>query len=230
MSVESKHRFSIEEYKRMAETGVLQPDSRVELLEGEIIEPMNAERLHEAIRRFDATNAADPNTEEAEGQAWPRELLYAHRLSKRILQLCPDASEELQLAARSQHICRWTVPRQSYPMTRPGYLKWRADLRAFHAEKAGQILQEVGYPDPTIRRVRELILKQGFPHDPEARLLEDALCLVFLEYQFAEFAHRTPREKVLNAVRKTWNKMTPAGQAEALKIPGVAEIVPSVSN
>lgn len=189
---------------------------------------MNTERLHEAIRRFDAANATDPNTEEAAGQAWPRELLYARRLSERVLQLCPDASEELQLAARSQHICRWTVPRQSYPMTRPGYLKWRADLRTFHAEKAGQILHEVGYPEAAVNRVRELILKKGFPNDPEARVLEDALCLVFLEYQFAEFADRTPRDKVLNAVQKSWNKMTPAGRAEALKIPGVPDILASI--
>ena len=33
-----KHRFSVKEYYRMAETGVLRPDARVELLDGEIID------------------------------------------------------------------------------------------------------------------------------------------------------------------------------------------------
>jgi Uma2 family endonuclease len=38
MSVQTKHRFSVKEYYRMAETGVLKPDARVELLNGEIID------------------------------------------------------------------------------------------------------------------------------------------------------------------------------------------------
>jgi Uma2 family endonuclease len=32
------HRFTVEEYYRMAETGILQPDAKVELLDGEIID------------------------------------------------------------------------------------------------------------------------------------------------------------------------------------------------
>ena len=36
MSAQTKHRFSVKEYYRMAETGVLRPDARVELLNGEI--------------------------------------------------------------------------------------------------------------------------------------------------------------------------------------------------
>jgi Uma2 family endonuclease len=38
MFVRTKHRFSVREYCRMAETGVLRPDARVELLNGEIID------------------------------------------------------------------------------------------------------------------------------------------------------------------------------------------------
>ena len=38
MFVQTKHRFSVKEYYRMAETGVLRPDARVELLNGEIID------------------------------------------------------------------------------------------------------------------------------------------------------------------------------------------------
>jgi Uma2 family endonuclease len=38
MVVQTKHRFSVKEYYRMAETGVLRPDARVELLNGEIID------------------------------------------------------------------------------------------------------------------------------------------------------------------------------------------------
>ena len=179
----------------------------------------DAPRFREAVRRFDEANAADPNTEEAEGRAWPRELLYAHRLTAWVMQLCPDASEELRLATRSQHICRWTIPRATYEMTRAGYLKWRADLKTFHARKAGEILQEVGYPESVVARVQALNLKKDFPRDPESRVLEDALCLVFLQFQLGELARHSTADKMINALRKSWNKMTSTAQAEALKLP-----------
>jgi len=38
MLAHTKHRFSVKEYYRMAETGVLKPDARVELISGEIID------------------------------------------------------------------------------------------------------------------------------------------------------------------------------------------------
>jgi hypothetical protein len=175
-------------------------------------------RFEHALRRFDDENARDPNTEMSEGISHPRELLLARRLFDWVLRLCPDASEPLRLAARCQHLCRWTIPRASYPMDRAGYLRWRNDLKQFHARKAGEILKELGYNPETIQRVQELNLKKNFPADPEGRVLEDALCLVFLQYQFADLAARIAEDKVINALRKSWNKMTPAAQAEALKL------------
>ena len=103
-------------------------------------------------------------------------------------------------------------------MDRAGYLKWRADLKKFHAQKAGDILREAGYDDNVIRRVQELNLKKDFPNDPEGRVLEDALCLVFLEYQFADLALKTAEDKTINALQKSWQKMTGAARAEALKL------------
>ena len=167
-----------------------------------------------AIRRFDDENARDPNKENGQ----PRELLYAQRLTDWVLRLRPDASETLRLAARCQHLCRWEIPRANYPMTRPGYLKWRTDLKKFHAQRAGEILREVGYDDDTVRRVQDLNLKKNFPADPECRVLEDALCLVFLEFQFTDLAAKTDDDKMINAVKKSWEKMTEAGRAEALKL------------
>src|SRR5262249_21136935 len=145
-----------------------------------------------------------------------RELVYAEWLTNWVLRLCPQASEELRLAARSQHLCRWMVPRSSYPMTRPGYLKWRERLKQFHAQKAGEILLELGYSMATITRVQSLNLKKGFPQDPDTRVLEDALCLVFLEHQLAELAEKTSEDKMVNALQKSWKKMTAAARKLAL--------------
>jgi len=181
-------------------------------------QPRNAELFEAALRRFDEENSRDPNVETVDGANHPRELLYARRLSDWVLRLCPDASEELRLAARCQHICRWEIPRNSHPMTRAGYLQWRATLKKFHAQKAGGILHELGYGEDVLRRVQDLNLKKNFPNDPEGRVLEDALCLVFLQFQFAELAAKTAEDKTINALQKSWQKMTEAARAEALKL------------
>jgi hypothetical protein len=184
----------------------------------ETFQPRDAKRFEAALRRFDEENSRDPNREIAGGVSHPRELLFAQRLTGWVLRLCPDASEELRLAACCQHICRWEIRRASYPMVRPGYLKWRADLKIFHARKAGEILHEAGYDEDTIRRVQDLNLKKHFPDDPETRVLEDALCLVFLQFQFAGLAAKTDEGKTINALQKSWQKMSEAARAEALKL------------
>ncbi len=184
----------------------------------ETFQPRDAKKFEAALRRFNAENSRDPNREAVGGVSQPRELLYAQRLTSWVLRLCSDASEELRLAARCQHICRWEIPRDSYPMTRAGYLKWRADMKQFHAQKTGEILREVGYDETAIRRVQELNLKKHFPDDPESRALEDALCLVFLQFQFAGLAAKTAEGKTINALQKSWRKMTDAARAEALKL------------
>jgi Domain of unknown function (DUF4202) len=184
----------------------------------ETFQPGDPRRFEAALRRFDEENSRDPHVEEVAGVTRPRELLYAQWLTEWVLKLCPEAPEELRLAARCQHLCRWMVSRDSYPMTRAGYLKWREGLKQFHAQKAGDILREVGYPEEFIACVQSLNLKRNFPHDAAGRVLEDALCLVFLEHQFADLASKTADDKMINALQKAWKKMTPAAQALALKL------------
>jgi len=175
-------------------------------------------RFHFALQRFDAANARDPNSDLCDGLPQPRELLYAKRLTAWTLKLSPEASEPLQLAARCQHLCRWMIPRNSYEMTKAGYLRWRSDLKKFHAQKAGEILRELGYPDELIHKVQALNSKKNFPQDSDSRVLEDALCLVFLEFQFADLARKTDDDKMVNALQKCWKKMTPAAQQQALTL------------
>jgi hypothetical protein len=177
-----------------------------------------SERFKTAIHRFDEANSPDPNSEIVDGQPHPRELIYAQWLTDWVLKLSPNASEPLRLAARCQHICRWEIPRNSYPMDKPGYLRWRANLKKFHAQKSGDILRKVGYDEATIQRVQELNLKKNHPNDPEVCVLEDALCLVFLERQLSALAAKSDDEKMINALQKSWRKMTPAAHAEALKL------------
>jgi hypothetical protein len=179
----------------------------------------NSERHAEAIARFDAANGEDPNQETVDGIALPKEVVYAHRMSDWLARLEPNASEALQLAVRAQHIRRWTIPRADYPMDRRGYLRWRTDLKNFHAEYAGDILLGVGYQAETVAAVQSLLRKEGLRENPEAQTLEDVACLVFLEHYFADFAGQHDPVKVVDIVRKTWAKMSTRGHDAALTIP-----------
>ena len=175
-------------------------------------------RFAAALQGFDAANARDPNVTLVDGEPQPKELVYAKRMTEWLNRLEPAASEAVQLAARSQHLMRWSIPRSEFPMDRPGYLRWRTTLYDFHAEKAGEILREVGYGDATIARVQSLVRKQGIKTDPEMQLLEDVICLVFLENYFAEFAADHDEGKLIRILRRTWAKMSPRGHRAALEL------------
>ncbi len=178
----------------------------------------DSKRFAEAMRRFDAANAEDPNTEVYEGKTYPKELLYAQRMTVWLDQLAPDASEVLQLAARCQHIRRWMIPRRDYPLDRRGYLRWRTTLYTFHAETGGDILHDVGYDDATISRVQTLLRKERLKRDAEVQCLGDVICLVFLESYFADFATQHDEAKIIGIVQKTWKKMSRRGQEVALTL------------
>lgn len=167
---------------------------------------------------IDAENEADPNSEIYEGITYPKELLYSDRMYERLMSFEPNASEAVQIAAKAQHICRWKVARESYPMDRVGYLKWREDLKKFHAKTTAEILKKAGYDDAFIDRVSFLIEKKLLKKDEETQLLEDVICLVFLEFYLDPFVHKHDDEKLKNIILKTWNKMSEKGQQEALKI------------
>lgn len=178
-----------------------------------------AEQLQATLAAFDAANQQDPNHETVNGQQVPKEWIYGQRMSARLADFQPDASVTLQLAVRAQHICRWKIPRSDYPMDRQGYKRWRTDLAQFHGETAAAIMQSQGYDEEAIQRVRDLLLKRGLKRDDEVQALEDVACLVFLEYYLEEFAAKHDEEKLIDIIRKTWNKMSPKGHEAALRLP-----------
>lgn len=176
-------------------------------------------RFREAIDRFDAANVADPNTEVCEGNEFPKELLYAQRMTAWLNKYQPDASEALQLAARAQHICRWKIPRNEYPLGRVGYNKWRSTLAKMHGDIAAEIMQQVGYDEAMCERVKALLLKDRMAlADHDGQTLEDVICLVFLEFYFVPFAPQYSELKLSGIVRKTWRKMSLRGRQTALTI------------
>ncbi len=179
---------------------------------------MNNPRLELVLRRIDEANASDPNRETWRGESHPKELLYGRRMSEWLERLCPDASELLRIAARGQHIRRWEVPRDRYPATREGYLKWRSFLYGFHGERVAELMAAAGYAPEAGERAKAILSKRGMKSDPEVQTVEDAACLVFLEYYFPEFAANQDEEKLVGIVRKTWNKMSEPARSRTLEL------------
>lgn len=179
---------------------------------------MTSNRFERAIALIDEKNSEDIHKEYVQGEAFPKELLYSKRMSKKLMEFEPNASEALQIATHAQHICRWKIPREDYPMDRVGYLKWRETLKRMHADMTAEILKEVGYDSNFIERVSFLITKKRIKRDEESQVIEDVICLVFLQYYFEDFAAKHEDQKVIDILRKTWRKMSEKGHEVALKL------------
>ena len=179
---------------------------------------MGAGRFEKTIEVFDRINSEDPNQESFNGIMYPKELLYARRMTEQLSAFHPKASEALQLAARAQHIRRWAIPRNDYPMTRVGYKQWRTALLKYHAETVGEVMEENGYEADAVARVQALIQKKRLKKDKEVQVLEDVICLVFLQYYFDAFAVKHDDEKLIGILKKTWSKMSPEGHEAAMEL------------
>lgn len=176
---------------------------------------VSVSQLTKALRLFDEANALDPNLDEGR----PKELLYAERMTAMLLRFAPEADDVAQLSVRAQHIRRWVVPRDRYPLTREGYLMWRKGLYKFHAEEASRLLRLVEYDETTIERVMQAIGKKAIKANADTQLLEDVSALVFLEHYLAAFVATKPdydEAKWLDIINKTWKKMSAAAHAFAL--------------
>jgi hypothetical protein len=180
---------------------------------------MTNEHYQAAIAAFDQANSQDPNKEMADGREYPKELLYAQRMSEMQERYIPDASEAVKLAVRAQHIQRWKIPRNNYPMDKQGYLQWRTGLYKFHADTAGQIMREAGYDGEMIERVKKIVGKKGLKVNPETQLMEDVVDLVFIEHYLTGFVAQHPEydeAKWIPIIRKTWQKMSAQAHEFAL--------------
>jgi hypothetical protein len=172
--------------------------------------PAMSERLLKAYALIDAANAKDP-AEQA--------VTYGRRMTETLEAFAPGSPEPLRIAARAQHIERWTIPRASYPEGRIPYLTWRMDLQKLHARRAGEIMAECGYGEEDIARTGSLLRKERLKQDPDAQTLEDVICLVFLRHEADAFIAKHEDEKVRDILAKTAKKMSPRGLEAAGSVP-----------
>jgi hypothetical protein len=175
-------------------------------------------RLSPALAAIDAANAEDPNLVEVDGGPLQAELIYGRRMSETLARLEPNPTDCLRIAAQGQHVGRWKVPRKTFPAGRAGYLAWRKHQRDLQAARLGEIMAAAGYGAAEIDRVGQLIRKERLKHDPEVQMLEDVICVVFLEHYFDAFAPNVDQDKLADILAKTWLRMSEHGHAHALKL------------
>ncbi|MCU7550294.1 DUF4202 domain-containing protein [Chitinophagaceae bacterium LB-8] len=175
-------------------------------------------KVEAAIELFDDYNRQDPRKIVVDGVTYPYEYFYALQLYHWVKKLEPAASDVLLLASRCQHIGRWQKPRETYPADKIGYHKWRTDLAKLHAEKAGEFMLQAGMDENSIKAVQHIILKKQLRTDYEVQVMENALCLVFLQFQYNEFLQKHDDETMIRILQKTWNKMTEPGRNAALSL------------
>ncbi len=168
-----------------------------------------SERFSRACEEFSRLHATDPRGEAA---------TYHETVASWVDRLEPHASEALRLAARCQHLLRFQTPRESYPSGVVGYKRWRSELARKQAAASAEILRAAGFDEALTARVADLVMKKGLAADRETKVLEDAVCLTFLELELERFAAKHPDEKVVDILGKTWRKMTPAGHEAARKL------------
>jgi hypothetical protein len=180
---------------------------------------MTQQNYQAAIAAFDKANSEDPSKEIFEGKEYPKELLYAQRMTEMQERYAPEASEAVKLAVRAQHIQRWKSPRSDFPMDRTGYLQWRTGLYKFHSETASSLMKQVGYDNEMAERVKAIISKKGLKINPETQLMEDIVDLVFIEHYMLYFAGQHPEydeAKWIEIIKKTWLKMSSRAHEFAL--------------
>ncbi len=176
-------------------------------------------KLQKALQLFDEYNQHDPHKITWNGEEYAAEYFYALQLYNWVKKLEPNAGEYLLLASRSQHIGRWKTPRTNYPDGKAGYLTWRKDLAKFHAQTAGELMLQAGYDEQDVKAVEHIILKENLRFDNEVQVMENALCLVFLQFQYGDFLAKHDDDKmIIRILRKTWLKMTEPGRQAALQL------------
>ena len=174
-------------------------------------------KSEKAFALFDDYNKQDPHKIIYDGEIYAAEYFYALQLYNWVKKLEPSAGEALLLASRAQHIGRWKTPRTEYPAGKAGYLTWRKDVKKFHAQTAGELMLQAGYEESEVNAVKHIILKENLKFDNEVQVMENALCLVFLEFQYEDFLKKhDDNNLVIRILRKTWVKMSEPGRDAAL--------------
>src|SRR5512145_35562 len=140
------------------------------------------EQYLKATAEIDKAHALDSSEQNQNGEHLPAELLYSRRMIELLNMVNPDSTAALRLAAQCQHFRRWEVPRGDYPYDRRGYHQWRRAVMDYQLEKTKELLLQVGIENDDIQQIVTTLFEQGNKMNPDAQIIMDVACLVFLKW------------------------------------------------
>lgn len=169
------------------------------------------QQYKDAIQKIDIIHQEDPNLELYQGVEVKAEWLYSERMLEVLAKVAPEASLELKLAAKCQHMHRWGIPRNTFTIDKKGYYQWRAAVMEHQLGYTVGVLEDAGIAATSIDVVVDALKNKADKTNVHAAIIEDTACLVFIKWYLVDFAGQFEVEKAKTILAKTAKKMTAHG-------------------
>eukprot|EP00798_Chlamydomonas_sp_ICE-L_P032215 gene32215-16773_t len=154
-------------------------------------------RVEKVWEKIDALNAADPNKVKVGSEEMPYELAFSKWMSEWMMKLSFTASEEVLIG-------------------KTGYFRWREEIEKYVATTLSTMMEEEGFDEASTTKVQAMIQKES--QDDEVKLVDEALCAVFLQHQLTEARQKESDEALVDALRRTFSKMSSTSRAVTLEL------------
>ena len=164
-----------------------------------------------AVELINSVHNQDPNSETIDGVELKAELLYSERMLAILEKVAPDASFELKLAAKCQHMSRWSIPRATFSMDKKGYYQWRAAIMEHQLNVSSSVLKQAEINEPSIEIIVDALKNKADKSNINASIIEDTACLTFIKWYLVPFAGQFDPEKAKIILQKTAGKMSERG-------------------
>ena len=190
-------------------------------------------KYNDALKLIDKAHNEDPAYVTIDGNKVSDEFLYSERMLNQLLAYYPDSNPFIKLSAKCHHLKRWEVDRKLYPMDKQGYFNWRRVVAKHQLNIAKEILTKAEFSEEEIDKVISCLKKENIKRIPEAQIIEDVACMVFIQFYLEEFAKPHQDDKVIDILYKTMLKMSDPGIETCKKLPlsnKVAHLVKKADN
>lgn len=138
------------------------------------------------------------------------ETTHAQLVHKWVLVLKPDAGEALQIAALSHDIDRAITGITEKDLNDFSKID---EFKKEHAERSAQFISEIlkmhNYPDVTIHKVKQLVMRHEVGGDQESDTLRDADSVAYFEYNIPSYLKRNGLERTEKKIRLMFERMSP---------------------
>lgn len=174
---------------------------------------VNKNQYTDALALIDGIHNQDPNSETIDGVEIKAELLYSKRMLEVLEKVAPEASMELKLAAKCQHISRWSIPRATFSLDKKGYYQWRAAIMEHQLSVTTSILKQAEINEQSIEIIVDTLKNKADKTNHNASIVEDTACLTFIKWYLVPFAGQFDAAKAKIILQKTACKMSERGLA-----------------